>query len=152
VRRYPFVTTFYPLWAGIADAKQAARVVENLRLFERPGGLVTSTNESGSQWDSPFGWAPMQMIAVEGLRRYGYKEEADRVSANFLSMVLKEFIEHAGILEKYDVVRRESLVGNKIKFGYSSNEIGFGWTNAAFIEMYHQMSNRAKKEIVTGDK
>jgi alpha,alpha-trehalase len=151
VRRYPFVTTFYPLWAGIADAKQAARVVENLRLFERPGGLVTSTNESGSQWDSPFGWAPMQMIAVEGLRRYGYKEEADRLSANFLSMVLKEFIEHAGILEKYDVVRRESLLGDKIKFGYSSNEIGFGWTNAAFIEMYHQMSNRAKSDVLKLD-
>src|SRR6185295_17762338 len=41
VRRYPFVTTFYPLWAGIADRKQAARVVANLHLFERAGGLQT---------------------------------------------------------------------------------------------------------------
>src|SRR6185295_20343859 len=55
VRRYPFVTTFYPLWAGIADRKQAARVVANLGRFERPGGLQTSTTASGSQWDAPFG-------------------------------------------------------------------------------------------------
>ena len=27
----------------------------------------TSINASGNQWDSPFGWAPIEMIAVEGL-------------------------------------------------------------------------------------
>ncbi|HEX6283616.1 MAG TPA: trehalase family glycosidase, partial [Pyrinomonadaceae bacterium] len=78
VRRYPFVTTFYPLWTGIAGRAQAARIFQNLKLFERPGGLQTSTTKSGSQWDSPFGWAPMQMIAVAGLRRYGYTAAADR--------------------------------------------------------------------------
>ena len=39
VRRYPFITTFYPLWVGVADRRQAARIVANLHLFERPGGL-----------------------------------------------------------------------------------------------------------------
>ena len=45
--------------------------MHHLPQFERPGGLQTSTNASGSQWDAPFGWAPLEMIAVEGLRRYG---------------------------------------------------------------------------------
>ncbi|HEV2800920.1 MAG TPA: trehalase family glycosidase [Pyrinomonadaceae bacterium] len=136
VRRYPFVTTFYPLWAGLATPRQAARVVSNLQLFERAGGLQTSTNESGSQWDAPYGWAPMQQIAVEGLRRYGFTREANRISVNFLSLVLREFIEHNTIVEKYDVAARRSQIGAGLKFGYKSNEIGFGWTNAAFVELY----------------
>src|SRR5580704_13775478 len=41
-RRYPFLTTFYPLWAGIASPVQAARLVAQLPLFERAGGLQTS--------------------------------------------------------------------------------------------------------------
>ena len=136
VRRYPFVTTFYPLWAGIASASQAARVVTNLSLFERPGGLQTSTTRSGSQWDAPFGWAPMQMIAVAGFRRYGYDSAANRISVKFLSLILKEFQEHNVIVEKYDVERRESQIRSSLKFGYTSNEIGFGWTNAVFLELY----------------
>ncbi|HLL71788.1 MAG TPA: trehalase family glycosidase [Pyrinomonadaceae bacterium] len=136
VRRYPFVTTFYPLWAGLATPRQAARVAANLKLFERAGGLQTSTNTSGSQWDAPYGWAPMQLIAIEGLRRYGYAREANRASVNFLSLVVKEFIEHNTIVEKYDVVSRRSQLGAGLKFGYKSNEIGFGWTNAAFVELY----------------
>ena len=151
VRRYPFATTFYPLWVGIADRRQAARLVSNLRLLERAGGLQTSTNASGSQWDAPFGWAPLQMIAVEGLRRYGYQEEADRITANFLSTVLKEFIQHKTIVEKYDVVRRESEISSGIKFGYDYNVIGFGWTNAAFTDMYARLPARKKPDVLKLD-
>ena len=136
VRRYPFLTTFYPLWAGIASAEQAARIVSNLDKFERAGGLQTSTNVSGNQWDAPFGWAPLEMIAVQGLRRYGFHKEADRITTKFLSLILDEFIQHHTIVEKYDVVRRSMDVSKSIGFGYRSNEAGFGWTNAAFEELY----------------
>jgi alpha,alpha-trehalase len=151
VRRYPFATVFYPLWVGIADRRQAARIVSNLHLFERAGGLQTSTNASGNQWDAPFGWAPLQMIAVEGLRRYGYQEEADRITANFLSTILKEFIQHNTIVEKYDVVRRESEISSGIKFGYNYNVIGFGWTNAAFTDMYAKLPERKRANVLKLD-
>jgi alpha,alpha-trehalase len=151
VRRYPFVASFYPLWTGIADRRQAARVAANLHLLERRGGLQTSTNVSGSQWDAPFGWAPMQMIAIKGLRRYGYGKEADRIAVNFLSMVLKEFIEHNVIVEKYDVERRESQVSSGIKFGYTANQIGFGWTNAAFVDLYAELPERERSKVLILD-
>jgi alpha,alpha-trehalase len=148
VRRYPFVTTFYPLWAGVATPHQAARVAANLGLFERAGGLQTSANVSGSQWDAPYGWAPMQLIAAAGLGRYGYRREAERVSINFLSLVLKDFIEHNTIVEKYDVTRRTSSLGAGLRFGYASNEIGFGWTNAAFTELYARLPERQKALVL----
>ncbi len=134
-RPYEFATTFYPLWAGIASPDQAARVVKNLPLFEAAGGLLTSTRTTGNQWDAPFGWAPLQLLAVQGLHRYGYKEDADRLARKFVALVAKEFEEHGTIVEKYDVRRRESDVAADIRFGYSSNEIGFGWTNAAVLEL-----------------
>ena len=134
-RRYDFVTTFFPLWAGIASPAQAARLRENLSRFEAPGGLLTSTEVTGNQWDAPFGWAPLQMIAVDGLRRYGFHEDANRIAAKFVSLVAKEFDEHGTIVEKYDVRRRESDVAADIKFGYSANQVGFGWTNGAVLDL-----------------
>ncbi|HEX4770657.1 MAG TPA: trehalase family glycosidase [Bryobacteraceae bacterium] len=147
VRKYPFLTTFYPLWAGIASKEQAAAVRNNLKLFERDGGLQTSTYVSGNQWDSPFGWAPLQMIAVEGLRRYGYKEDADRISLKFLSMVVRQFLVKGFIVEKYDVVRPGADVSSNIHFGYSTNEAGFGWTNAVFTTLYDQLGPADQAKI-----
>jgi alpha,alpha-trehalase len=135
LRHYEFATTFYPLWAGIASAEQAARVVGNLPRFEAPGGLLTSTRTTGDQWDAPFGWAPLQVLAVQGLRRHGYDEDADRLSRKFVALVAKEFEKHGRIVEKYDVERCEADVSADIRFGYASNEVGFGWTNAAVVEL-----------------
>ena len=148
VRRYPFLTTFYPLWAGIASKEQAAQVVRNLSKFERPGGLQTSANQSGSQWDAPFGWAPLEMIAIPALRRCGYREDADRTSVEFLSLVQQEFAKHGTIVEKYDVVRRSANLTGEVRFGYSSNEVGFGWTNAAFTTLYDALPAADQQKVM----
>src|SRR5437870_8999029 len=103
---YTYATTLYPLWAGLASQKQAQAIVRNLKLFEQPGGLAMSQQETKVQWDYPYGWAPIQLLAVEGLRRYGYEAEANRISFNFLSMVLQNFRRDKTIREKYNVVTR----------------------------------------------
>lgn len=134
-RPYEFATTFFPLWAGLASEQQAQQVIENLPKFEADGGLLTSTHVSGNQWDAPFGWAPLQLFAVEGLHRYGYHEAADRISRKFIKMVAQEFERSGTIVEKYDVNRCSGDVSDEIFFGYSSNEIGFGWTNGVVLEL-----------------
>ncbi len=149
VRHYPFLTTFFPLWAGFASKEQAARVEKNLPLFEKIGGLQTSTTVSGNQWDAPFGWAPLQMIAVDGLRRYGYNEDAERISLKFLSLVRREFLHQGYIVEKYDVVNGGSNVAAKIHFGYSGNQAGFGWTNAVFTELYDQLTPEDQRKLMS---
>jgi len=149
VREYPFLMTFYPLWTGIASKAQAAAVVHNLPLFERPGGLQTSTNHSGDQWDAPFGWAPLQWIAVEGLRRYGYQAEANRISVKFLSLVQQEFRRHGAIVEKYDVVHFRSNLSQGIRFGYHSNEIGFGWTNGVFTALLDELAPADQERVLS---
>jgi alpha,alpha-trehalase len=135
------------LWAGIATREQAARVAANLPKFERTGGLQTSTVVSGDQWDAPFGWAPLQWIAVEGLLRYGFKKEADRISLEFLSLVLQEFRKHGNLAEKYDVVRRASDLSGQIHYGYRTNEAGFGWTNAVYTALYDELSPADRQKL-----
>lgn len=141
-RQYPFLTTFYPLWAGIATPEQAARVAHALPLFEESGGLRTSTQHTGNQWDAPFGWAPLELLAVEGLRRYGYNQDADRIATKFLSLVLGQYRKAGTIVEKYDVVLRRSDLEGEIQFGYGSNERGFGWTNAVYTALLDQLPRR----------
>jgi alpha,alpha-trehalase len=144
-RAYPFAATFYPLWAGMASPDQARRVVSNLSRFEAPGGILTSTATTGSQWDAPYGWAPLQLIAVGGLRRYGYHADADRIARKFVSMVVQDFDAHGVIVEKYDVRRRSSDLASGLRFGYSSNEVGFGWTNAAVVELLAGLERNTKE-------
>ena len=134
-RNYPFATTYFPLWTGWASPDQAAAVFANGEFFVKPGGVVTSTHRSGNQWDSPFGWAPLQLVAAEGLARYGYQRQAKQVADAFLSLVKQEYQKSGTIVEKYDVVNRTSDVSGGIDYGYSSNEIGFGWTNAVYLRL-----------------
>ena len=148
VRHYPFLTTFYPLWAGIASPEQAASVVANLARFERPGGLQTSQFKSGDQWDAPFGWAPLEWIAVQGLRRYGYNREADRISQKFLSLVLRNFGKYGTLEEKYDVVKGTAAVSGSLRYGYRSNEAGFGWTNAVFTSLFDELPPEARANLL----
>jgi alpha,alpha-trehalase len=134
---YLYATTFYPLWAGLATPAQARAVVKNLSSLERAGGIAMSVEDTRAQWDYPFGWAPIQLLAVEGMRRYGYNAEADRVSIEFLSTVLENFMREGTIREKYNVVTRSSETN--VKAGYAVNVMGFGWTNAAFVELLHSL-------------
>lgn len=134
---YEYLTTFYPLWAGLASLDQARAVDGNLKLFQQPGGLVTSNNNSGGQWDYPYGWAPLHLLAVEGLRRYGYNSDADQVSLKFLSTVLENYGREGTIREKYNVVSRSSDA--PVSVGYPINVVGFGWTNGVFLQLLQEL-------------
>lgn len=135
--RYVYATTFYPLWTGAASRVQAKAVIRNLKLLEEPGGIVMSRETTGGQWDYPYGWAPVQLIAVEGVRRYGDGADADRLSADFLSMIAENFARDRTIYEKYNVVTRSSETN--VRVGYTKNQVGFGWTNGVFITLFDEL-------------
>ena len=107
-----------------------------------------SSDETGAQWDLPYGWGNIEMVVIAGLRRYGYNADADRVSYEFLSTVAENFRRDGNIREKYNVVTRSSEA--HVELGYEMNVVGFGWTNAAFLELLHglpkEMAERLDKE------
>jgi alpha,alpha-trehalase len=142
---YRYLTTYYPLWAGLATPEQAKAVMKNLSTFEQAGGLAMSPEKSGAQWDYPYGWAPVEMLAIEGIRRYGFKDDADRLSFKFLSTVLANFGRDGTIREKYNVVTGSSE--SQVEVGYQANVIGFGWTNGAFLELLHALPKAAVQAL-----
>jgi len=142
---YRYATTFYPLWVGLATPEQAKAVANNVSLFEKPGGLAMSTEETGAQWDLPYGWGNIEMLTVEGLRRYGFKGDADRISYEFLSMVAENFRRDKNIREKYNVVTRSSEAHAEL--GYRMNVVGFGWTNAAFLELLQGLPKSLQERL-----
>ncbi|MDE2029101.1 MAG: alpha,alpha-trehalase [Alphaproteobacteria bacterium] len=125
---FAFLTTFYPLFAGIATRKQAQKLRRNLGLFEATHGLMATPERTGCQWDGPHMWAPLVYFAVQGLVNYGFEEDACRIARKFLDTVQKVYDEEGGIYEKYDA----ETGSNKalVSVGYKENVIGFGWTNA----------------------
>jgi len=142
---YMYVTTFYPLWTGLATPEQARAVERNLPIFEQPGGLDMSPTETGGQWDHPYGWAPMQLVGIEGLRRYGFNEDANRLAYKFLSTIAENFRRDGTIREKYNVVTRSSETA--VTAGYHMNIVGFGWTNGVFLELLQKLPSDAVKRL-----
>ncbi|MGA3093178.1 MAG: trehalase family glycosidase [Terriglobales bacterium] len=134
---YEYVTTFYPLWAGLATREQADAVRKHLAVFEHDGGLAMSNRETGVQWDLPYGWAPTQWLAIEGLRRYGFDDDANRVAYKFLATIAENFRRDGTIREKYNVITRSSE--SHVEAGYNQNVVGFGWTNGAFLALLHAL-------------
>ena len=108
-------------------------MVAKLGLFERPGGLSMSNTNTGLQWDEPFGWAPANWIAVDGLETAGFREDADRLARKFDATVDAGFAQEGTIREKYNVVTANADV--QVATGYKQNQIGFGWTNAVYLKM-----------------
>jgi alpha,alpha-trehalase len=125
------------MWAGMVTKQQAKQLVNSLKKFEQKGGLATTDGQVGGkgifnnvplQWAYPNGWAPLHFIVVEGLKRYGYHEDAERIARKWLKTNLDWFTQHGEFLEKYNVVSPSKPPTD----GLYPTHTGFGWTNAIF--------------------
>jgi len=122
----------FPLYVGMASPDQAAAVARKLEEdFLKPGGLVTTLIDNGQQWDSPNGWAPLQWVAVEGLRRYGYDALANDISDRWTQLNEKVFKDTHKLVEKYNVMGGNGLGGG----GEYVLQDGFGWTNGVYLAL-----------------
>ncbi|MFM5885396.1 MAG: alpha,alpha-trehalase TreF [Novosphingobium sp.] len=120
-----------PLLTGVATQAQAdatAALVERDLLAS--GGLRTTLVDSGQQWDSPNGWAPLQWIAVSGLRRYGHHALAAEIASRWIATVATTYARSGLLHEKYDV--ETATVGGG---GEYEPQVGFGWTNGVTADL-----------------
>ena len=140
---YAYVSSLYPLWAGVATREEAKKVVARLNLFERAGGVSMSNTNTGTQWDEPFGWAPTNWISVAGLVSAGFRDDARRLAGKWTSTVDVGFSNDGTIREKYNVVSGDANV--QVSAGYKANVIGFGWTNGVYLKMKEVMGNQARQ-------
>ena len=143
----PYLSTFYPLWAGLASPQQAQSLREKLALFEHKGGLAMSRDESGAQWDAPFGWAPTNWLAVAGLDAYGFGEDARRIAGKFTATIDRGLADDGTIREKYNMKTGDADV--RITAGYADNVIGFGWSNGVYLKMRELLARPQSNPVKT---
>jgi len=132
IRNQLTAAALFPLYVNAAAQDRADKVAAaaEARLL-KPGGLATTTVNSGQQWDAPNGWAPLQWVATEGLQNYGHQQVAMEISWRFLTNVQHTWEREKKLVEKYDV----NSTGTGGGGGEYPLQDGFGWTNGVTLKM-----------------
>ena len=137
----PTLAAAAPLYFGLATPEQGRAVAARLeRDFLKAGGFVTTNIRSGQQWDAPNGWPPLQWLSMEGVRRYGRADVANRARAFWLSVNRATYRSTGKMTEKYDVMDMARRAGG----GEYPNQDGFGWTNGVALRLSAQ--ERAQRD------
>jgi alpha,alpha-trehalase len=136
----------------MASAPSSLAGAARPRLLERTPGGSFESRELARQWEAPNGWAPHQLLAVEGLRAAGFTADAERLQYRWLYTIAVNSADYHGTVpEKFDVKARSHAVfaeyGNvNTDFAYISDE-GFGWMNASFVVGLRQLEPRLRSAL-----
>jgi alpha,alpha-trehalase len=122
----------FPLYFKIASPEQADKVAKVIKeQFLQPGGLPATLAKTGQQWDAPNGWAPLQWMAIQGLRNYGHNELANQIKTNWINNNIRVYENTGKMVEKYNVYDLSLLAGG----GEYPVQDGFGWTNGVLLKL-----------------
>ncbi len=122
----------FPLFVKIAHESEAKLVGTVIReKFLRPGGLVTTLETTGQQWDAPNGWAPLQWMVITGLANYGQTDLAKTIAKRWIQLNADVFKRTGKLMEKYNVVDTQLEAGG----GEYAGQDGFGWTNGVLLAL-----------------
>jgi len=133
--------TVYPVFADLASEQQVQRIAETIRSsLLMPHGLATTVEDTGQQWDAPNGWAPLQWIAIDGLRRHGESELAANIAQRWVEENTRVYCATGKLVEKYNV--RDAGAGAGGEYPVQD---GFGWTNAVLIRLLAIYPELARK-------
>jgi len=110
-------------------ARQSAEQVKSKLL--QPGGITTTMNAIGQQWDAPNGWAPLQWMAVWGLDRCGQRELARDIAQRWIKLNVDVYARTGKLMEKYNVADTHLEAGG----GEYPGQDGFGWTNGVLLAL-----------------
>lgn len=125
----------FPLEFGISTLDQSRRQADKIsKTFLKAGGLVTTNNSSGQQWDSPNGWAPLQYITIDGLNKYNFKALATKIADRWINLNIQVYKETGKLVEKYNVIDMKLKAGG----GEYKLQDGFGWTNGVLLKLINQ--------------
>lgn len=126
------IAALYPLFLGLASDEQAKSVAKNIEeKFLYQGGLVTTTKNSGQQWDLPNAWAPYQWLGFKSMKNYGFDDLAEKIKNNWCANVERVYNNTGKLMEKYNALDTETIAGG----GEYPNQDGFGWTNGVYLKL-----------------
>ncbi len=122
----------FPLFFKMANGEQAYRTANFVEQhLLRPGGVVTTPNRTGQQWDAPNGWAPLQWVTIAGLRNYDFDLLAEMIRSRWIDLNQKVYRNTGKMMEKYNVEDLSLCAGG----GEYPVQDGFGWSNGVLLKL-----------------
>jgi alpha,alpha-trehalase len=127
----------FPLYFKIATEEQANLVASVIRdKFLKAGGVVSTLETTGQQWDAPNGWAPLHWITIIGLENYGHSDLAKNIATRWIKLNKDVFKRTGKLMEKYNVVETQLEAGG----GEYAGQDGFGWTNGVLLALIKKIN------------
>ena len=128
--------SLYPMWLGLLNRQEAEKTVEELHRIEAPYGLysceeVPALNEYVFQWGYPNGWAPLHLIAIEGLLKYGFKDKALEIANKYVSLIERTFEMTGNLWEKYNVT--EGSINVAQEGDHKTMPAMLGWSAGVYL-------------------
>ncbi|XP_041983501.1 trehalase-like isoform X2 [Aricia agestis] len=148
-RDYFYPTNVAPLWTGSFDRARKEyyvnRVINYLDkvkvdIFE--GGIPTTFEHSGEQWDYPNAWPPLQYMVVMGLAETGLVDAmrlANEMATKWVRSNYEVWRQKTAMLEKYDA----TIFGGFGGGGEYVVQTGFGWSNGVIMALLNRYGAEA---------
>ncbi|GBP36063.1 Trehalase [Eumeta japonica] len=153
-RDYFYPSNVAPLWTGCYHKSKndyyVSRVINYLDkvkvdIFE--GGIPTTFEHSGEQWDYPNAWPPLQYMVVMGLADTGQPEAmrlAYEIATKWVRSNFEVWKEKSAMLEKYDA----TIFGGYGGGGEYVVQTGFGWTNGVIMELLNRYGQEKSRNAL----
>ena len=126
-----------PLYFGIATNEQAEKTAVLIKgKFLQKGGLISTLEITGQQWDAPNGWAPLHWMTIIGLENYQQHELATEIAKRWIKLNTEVFKRTGKLMEKYNVADTHLEAGG----GEYTGQDGFGWTNGVLLALKKKYS------------
>ncbi|XP_050451168.1 trehalase isoform X5 [Cataglyphis hispanica] len=157
-RDYFYPTNILPLWSNCYDTSRKVVIVskvlkylEKNQIMLNQGGIPTTLEHSGEQWDYPNAWPPLQYFFIMSLNNTGdpwAQRLAYEISERWVRSNYKAFNETRCMYEKYDA----TVSGGHGGGGEYEVQLGFGWSNGVILILLDKYGHRltAKDCFVPG--
>ncbi|CAB3258666.1 unnamed protein product [Arctia plantaginis] len=143
-RDYFYPSNLSPLWTGCYNMatkdsyiNRVINYLDKVKVDIFDGGIPTTFEHSGEQWDYPNAWPPLQYIVVTGLANTGHPEAmryASEIATKWVRSNFEVWKQKTAMLEKYDATRFGGFGGG----GEYVVQTGFGWTNGVIMAMLNR--------------
>uniref|UniRef100_A0A1I7V9C6 Trehalase n=2 Tax=Loa loa TaxID=7209 RepID=A0A1I7V9C6_LOALO len=144
---YPSIAV--PLFTECYSSLNNPMLVEVLGTLQRkgllqfPGGIPASLiRGSNQQWDYPNGFAPINHMVIEGLRKSNHpimQQKAFELANRWINRNYEVYQSDHKLWQRYDVAKDHIRSSDDDD---NNNEEGYGWTNGALLDLMVTYSKR----------
>ncbi|XP_049817382.1 trehalase isoform X2 [Aethina tumida] len=147
-RDYFYPTNISPLLTGCFNkvgiekrTKLIMKYLQNKNIMNYPGGIPSTVEHTGEQWDYPNAWPPLQHMMIVALNNTG-DSSAERlafeIAEKWIRSNYRAYEESDAMYEKYDA----TVMGGHGGGGEYELQIGFGWTNGVVMDLLYKYSSK----------